>query len=156
MKKFAILMTAVIVSAMMATAAMAAEQITLRFAGQQPTEHLCTKMMRDFAKEIEQKTKGRVKITVFPANQLGSYELVMEELIRGTVDMSVTSFASGFDPVSTLSTRTASSAAMPKPRRSSLPAPGSQQTRRTRQTPRRQRPRLLCRRHDRHRLHEAA
>ena len=98
MKKFAILMTAVIVSAMMATAAMAAEQITLRFAGQQPTEHLCTKMMRDFAKEIEQKTKGRVKITVFPANQLGSYELVMEELIRGTVDMSVTSFASGFDP----------------------------------------------------------
>ena len=33
MKKFAILMTAVIVSAMMATAAMAAEQITLRFAG---------------------------------------------------------------------------------------------------------------------------
>lgn len=77
---------------------MAAEQIVLRFAWQQPTEHLCTKMMHDFAKEIEQKTKGRVKINVFPANQLGSYELVMEELIRGTIDMSVTSFASGFDP----------------------------------------------------------
>lgn len=98
MKKFAVLMTAVLVSVIMATSAMAADQIVFRFAGQQPTEHLCTKMMHDFAKEIEQKTNGRVKINVFPANQLGSYELVMEELIRGTVDMSVTSFASGFDP----------------------------------------------------------
>ena len=98
MKKLAVLMTAVFVFAAMAGSAFAAEKITFRFAGQQPTEHLCTKMMHDFAKEIGEKTKGRVEIKVFPANQLGSYELVMEELIRGTIDMSVTSFASGFDP----------------------------------------------------------
>ena len=98
MKKFAVLMTAVLVSAIMATAAMAADQIVFRFAGQQPVEHQCTKMMKDFAQSIEKRTNGRVKIDVFPASQLGDYTLIMEELIRGTVDMSVTSFASSFDP----------------------------------------------------------
>ena len=96
-KKFAAVLTAVFALTMMATAAMAAP-ITFRFAGQQPPEHLCTKMMNDFAKEVEQKTQGRVKIKVYPASQLGNYSLVMEELIRGTIDMSATSFASEFDP----------------------------------------------------------
>ena len=98
MKKLAVFMTSVLVFAMMATAAFAADQIVFRFAGQQPVEHQCTKMMQDFAKEIADKTNGHVKIEVYPASQLGDYTLVMEELIRGTVDMSVTSFASSFDP----------------------------------------------------------
>lgn len=85
MKKFTVLMAALFAFAAMAGSAAAAEKIVFRFAGQQPTEHLCTKMMHDFAKEIGEKTKGRVEIKVFPANQLGSYELVMEELDRKSV-----------------------------------------------------------------------
>ena len=96
-RKLAALMATVFVLALMATSATAAP-IVFRLAGQQPPEHLCTKMMNDFAKEINTKTKGRVQIKVFPASQLGNYSLVMEELIRGTIDMSVTSFASEFDP----------------------------------------------------------
>lgn len=96
-RKFAALMAIVFVLALMATAASAAPMV-LRFAGQQPPEHQCTKMMNDFAKEINKKTNGRIQIKVFPASQLGDYTLVMEELIRGTIDMSVTSFASSFDP----------------------------------------------------------
>lgn len=75
-----------------------AAPLKFRFAGQQRPDHLCTKMMNDVAKEIKEKTNGRVEIIVHPASQLGNYSLVMEELIRGTIDMSVTSFASEFDP----------------------------------------------------------
>ncbi|MEG1602981.1 MAG: TRAP transporter substrate-binding protein DctP [Cloacibacillus sp.] len=96
-KKLAALMATVFVLALMATAASAAP-VVLRFAGQQPPEHQCTKMMNDFAKEINKKTNGRIQVKVFPASQLGNYSLVMEELVRGTIDMSVTSFASEFDP----------------------------------------------------------
>ena len=78
MKKLAVFMTSVLVFAMMATAAFAADQIVFRFAGQQPVEHQCTKMMQDFAKEIADKTNGHVKIEVYPASQLGDYTLVMK------------------------------------------------------------------------------
>ncbi|MDO5116131.1 MAG: TRAP transporter substrate-binding protein DctP [Synergistaceae bacterium] len=97
MKKFAAIVTAVSILAMTAASAVAAP-VTFRFAGQQPVEHQCTKMMNDFAQNIQKKTNGRVKVEVYPASQLGDYTLVMEELIRGTIDMSVTSFASSFDP----------------------------------------------------------
>ena len=50
MKKFTVLMAALFAFAAMAGSAAAAEKIVFRFAGQQPTEHLCTKMMHDFAK----------------------------------------------------------------------------------------------------------
>lgn len=76
----------------------AAAPLQFRFAGQQPPEHSCTAMMNAMAKEIKERTKGRVEIKVYPASQLGNYSLVMEEMIRGTIDMSITSFASEFDP----------------------------------------------------------
>ena len=56
------------------------------------------KLADEVAKEIGQKTKGRIEIKVFPGNQLGDYTLVYEELIRGTIDMSLTSVPSQFDP----------------------------------------------------------
>lgn len=98
MKKSLLLMTVAIVLAMTAAAASAADQIVFRFAGQQPVEHQCTKMMKEFAQKIDERTNGHIKVEVYPASQLGDYTLVMEELIRGTIDMSVTSFASSFDP----------------------------------------------------------
>ena len=75
-----------------------AAPLRFRFAGQQRLDHLATQMQYDVAKEINERTEGRVEITVYPADQLGNYSLVMEELIRGTIDMSVTSFATEFDP----------------------------------------------------------
>ena len=72
--------------------------IEFRFAGQSPPNHLATQTMNEIAKEIEEKTEGRVLIRVFPANQLGNYSGVMQNLIRGTVDMSMMSIASEFDP----------------------------------------------------------
>lgn len=75
-----------------------AAPIVFRFAGQSPPNHTATKTMRAMAREIAEKTQGRVEVKVYPANQLGNYSLVMEEMIRGTIDMSMMSIASEFDP----------------------------------------------------------
>ena len=76
----------------------AAPEMTLRFAGQVPVEHTATRLMNDIAKEVKEKTNGRIEIIVYPANQLGDYTLVFEELIRGTIDMAAISVPSQFDP----------------------------------------------------------
>ena len=74
-----------------------AAPVVLKFAGQNPPEHFATISMNEIAKEVAQKTNNRVQIKVFPANQLGDYSLVYEELIRGTVEMACLSFPSQFD-----------------------------------------------------------
>jgi TRAP-type C4-dicarboxylate transport system substrate-binding protein len=79
-------------------AADAAPEITLRLAGQNPIEHQATQAMYEIAKEVKEKTKGRIEIKVFPASQLGDYVLLYEELIRGDLDMALISVPSQFDP----------------------------------------------------------
>ena len=82
----------------LATAAFAAPEMTLRLAGQNPIDHQATQAMYSIAKEVAAKTNGRIEIKVYPASQVGDYVLVYEELIRGTVDMALISVPSQFDP----------------------------------------------------------
>lgn len=74
-----------------------AAPVILKFAGQNPPDHIATDAMKEIAKEVAAKTNGRVEIKVFPANQLGDYTLVYEELIRGTIELAAISFPSQFD-----------------------------------------------------------
>lgn len=74
-----------------------AAPIVLKFAGQNPPDHIATNAMREIAAEVSDKTQGRVEIRVFPSNQLGDYTLVYEELIRGTIELAAISFPSQFD-----------------------------------------------------------
>lgn len=98
-KKTSLLLLAVFLVSFFCTAASAAPKKTLlRFAGQFPSEHTATGFMREVAKEIEDKSEGRIEVKVYPANQLGDYTLVYEELIRGTIDMALISVPSQFDP----------------------------------------------------------
>ena len=97
MKKFAVLLAVIFVFAAVVTPATAAP-IVFRFAGQSPPDHMATKTMQAMAKEIKDGTKGRVEVKVYPASQLGNYSLVMEEMMRGTIDMSCMSLATDFDP----------------------------------------------------------
>ena len=53
--------------------------------------------MKQIAKEVAAKTNNRIQIKVYPANQLGDYSLVYEELVRGTIEMAAISFPSQFD-----------------------------------------------------------
>ncbi|MFR5880574.1 MAG: TRAP transporter substrate-binding protein DctP, partial [Cloacibacillus evryensis] len=97
MKKFALMLAVMFLFAAIAGPATAAP-IVFRFAGQSPPDHMATKTMEQMAKEIKDGTKGRVEVKVYPASQLGNYSLVMEEMIRGTVDMACMSVATDFDP----------------------------------------------------------
>ena len=76
---------------MTAGSADAAPEITLRFAGQLPPEHSGTGYMNEIAKTVAEKSNGRIEIKVYPANQLGDYGLVHQELIKGTIDMAIIS-----------------------------------------------------------------
>lgn len=78
--------------------AFAKSEMVLKFAGQHAADHPATIQMHDIAKEIAEKTDGRIQVKVYPANQLGDYSLVYEEQIRGTIDMSCISVPSQFDP----------------------------------------------------------
>lgn len=84
----------IIISAVSAASA----ATVLRFSGQSPPNHVATKTMEAMAKEIGEQTKGRVEVKVYPASQLGNYSLVMEEMIRGTIDMAMMSVATEFEP----------------------------------------------------------
>lgn len=79
-----------------ATSAQAAP-LVLKFAGQNPPDHHATEAMRQIAKEVATKTNNRIQVKVYPANQLGDYSLVYEELVRGTIEMAQISFPSQFD-----------------------------------------------------------
>jgi len=75
----------------------AAEPLKLRMAGDSPIEHQNTIHQMEFAKEIEEGTDGRIQIKVYPANQLGDYIQVYEEVIKGTIDMALICVPSQFD-----------------------------------------------------------
>jgi TRAP-type C4-dicarboxylate transport system substrate-binding protein len=81
-----------------AATASAAPEFTLRFAGQLPPEHPGTGYMNQIAKEILERSGGRIEIKVYPANQLGDYGLVHQELIKGTIDMAMISVPGDIDP----------------------------------------------------------
>jgi len=76
----------------------AAPEITLRFAGQLPPEHNATGYMNAIAKEIGERSGGRIDVKVYPANQLGDYGLVHQELIKGTIDLALISTPGDIDP----------------------------------------------------------
>jgi TRAP-type C4-dicarboxylate transport system substrate-binding protein len=75
----------------------ASEKHTIKVASQYAKDHPATKALEEFKTRIESATNGRIKIRLFPANQLGDYTQVYEELRRGTIDMGLISVPSQFD-----------------------------------------------------------
>ncbi len=67
------------------------EVIDIRFAGQSPVENPDTQAIYDIAERVEEESDGRIVIRVYPANQLGDYTSVHEEIMRGTIEMALIS-----------------------------------------------------------------
>ncbi len=63
------------------------QPIVLRLASDAPLEHIATGLNEEACKLVEERTEGRVKVEYFPASQLGGYETVYEEIVRGTIDL---------------------------------------------------------------------
>lgn len=74
------------------------EPITLRLASDAPLEHIATGLNEEACQLVEEKTEGRVKIEYFPASQLGGYETVYEEIVRGTIDLGQITIPDALDP----------------------------------------------------------
>ena len=70
---------------------------TLTFAGHYPEDHPSTKLIRKAAAEVEKQTEGRVKIKVFPADQLGDYTLLFQDIMRGSIDIGQVNLPSEYD-----------------------------------------------------------
>ena len=77
--------------------ATAAETVRLKVATQYAKDHPSTKALYEFKDRVEKESDGRINIRIFPANQLGDYTQVYEELRRGTIDMGLISVPSQFD-----------------------------------------------------------
>lgn len=74
-----------------------AGKLRLKFAGTLPVEHQGTKVMQQIADEIEAANVD-LKVSVFPANQLGSGEELLEDAIRGNIDFVMGFIYSHKDP----------------------------------------------------------
>lgn len=72
-------------------------EYTLKLSSAYPEDHNDTQAAQAAADEIEEKTNGAVKIQVYPANQLGDITQVYEEVMKGTIDMSLGGIPTQFD-----------------------------------------------------------
>lgn len=71
---------------------------TLRYATQHPIDHRAQAAAEAIKAEVEEKTQGRVKITIYPANQLGDWTQVYDEVMMGTIDIANTTVPEAYDP----------------------------------------------------------
>ncbi len=72
-------------TSLLATTAFA-DNVRMRIAGTVPTEHFGNAVLEEMAKEIEDADVG-IRVKYFPAGQLGSGEELLEDAIRGNIDM---------------------------------------------------------------------
>jgi tripartite ATP-independent transporter DctP family solute receptor len=88
MKKAHVLFTAVVLLAMVFAATQGfAQTITLRYAHMNPPTSVAGMQATILAKEIEERTKGAVKVQVYPSSQLGTLQEQAEAVSTGTVQI---------------------------------------------------------------------
>lgn len=68
-----------------------------KVAGISAPEYRGTKSLYSIKEKVEAGTEGRVQFDIFPANQLGDYTQVFEEIRRGSIEMGLIFLPSQFD-----------------------------------------------------------
>jgi len=63
-----------------------AQEMTLKFAGVHPADHYGTQLMQDIKVDIEGADVG-LKLQLFPSGQLGSGEELLDDAVRGNIDL---------------------------------------------------------------------
>jgi len=66
-----------------------AQTIQLKFGHFAAENHPGSLASKMFAEGVEKRTEGKIKITIYPDNSLGSPPAVLEQTIRGSVDMAL-------------------------------------------------------------------
>ncbi len=67
----------------------ASAEVTLRLGHYSPESHAMHKAALQFAAKVGERTKGQVKISVFPNNTLGSPPEILEQTKLGVIDMAL-------------------------------------------------------------------
>ncbi|UWQ35420.1 TRAP transporter substrate-binding protein DctP (plasmid) [Leisingera sp. M527] len=80
-----------------ATSSVSEAATRLKISGQHATDHSATAMLNQIAEDLEAAEVG-LSAKVFPANQLGDYTLVYEDIVRGNVDIAHLTVPSQLDP----------------------------------------------------------
>lgn len=75
------------------------KQIVIRYATQLPATHLLTKAEMRMAKMVEERTKGRVKMEVYPAGQLFRDMELIKAIMSGALEMGTTPAAMWTGPI---------------------------------------------------------
>ena len=82
------LVIGIVIVSLPATAQTPAKQIKLKFATHLPSmHHGYRNLIAPWAAEVEKRTEGRVKVTVYPDQQLGKLPEMYDDLLRGTSDI---------------------------------------------------------------------
>ncbi|UVI36683.1 TRAP transporter substrate-binding protein DctP [Brevibacterium spongiae] len=71
--------------------------LILRVAGQNNDHHPNTTELRKMAQTVEEGTSGRVRMEIYPNNQLGDYTLMYDEIGQGTMHMGLISTPTNLD-----------------------------------------------------------
>lgn len=71
--------------------------VTLRYSTMQNTDHISYQVAQNIKAQIEERTEGRVLIDIYPANQLGDWTQVYDELMMGSIDMAHSSVPESYD-----------------------------------------------------------
>lgn len=75
----------------------AQDTLVMKVAGISPLEYRGTVGLNRIAEKVAVATDGRIKLDVFPMNQLGDYTQVFEEIQRGTIEMGLIFVPSQYD-----------------------------------------------------------
>ena len=86
-------LSAVGVSFLATTAFSQAKPIELTYAQFQPAQHFNNKLSESYAKEIEKRTNGRVKITVYSGGTLVAADKTYSGIVTGIADMGMSCMA---------------------------------------------------------------
>jgi TRAP-type transport system periplasmic protein len=76
---------------------LAQDELVIKVAGISPIEYRSTKGLYRIAEKVEEATDGKIKMDVFPMNQLGDYTQVFQEIQRGTIEMGLIFVPSEYD-----------------------------------------------------------
>lgn len=74
------------------------EPVVLRYSTMMSTDHISYQVAQEIASEVNEATEGRVSIEIYPANQLGDWTQVYDELMMGSIDMAHSSVPETYDP----------------------------------------------------------
>ncbi|GAA0181275.1 TRAP transporter substrate-binding protein [Clostridium sediminicola] len=66
-----------------------AEKIEIRIGHESSTDHPAHKALLEFEKAVEEKSEGRIEVTIFPSSQLGKAMDMLEQVRRGDIEMSL-------------------------------------------------------------------